>query len=272
MNLREKIYYYLTGQESKSARIFEAFTLLLNIIFCKLFILETYSFSRAVEDIFWIIEIGTAFFFIFELIIRVYSAKNRFKYILSIYNILDFIALLPTIILLIFGIFSVSFAIPFIKTIKVLKVLRILRFLRFFDNPNFFFGTIRVELLKGLRLLITVLIIFFISSGFFYHFEHEVNPNVETFGDAFYFSVVTLTTVGFGDITPKSAQGRFVTTIMIISGIILIPWQAGQIIKEWGKIKKRLSICKNCGLKYHEYDATYCKACGNIIYQEFDGH
>lgn len=272
MNFKNRISYYLTGQQSRSARAFEAITLILNIIFCKLFILETYSFSPGIENVFWTIEVVAAIFFVFELVLRIYTAPNKLKYIISIYNILDFVALLPTIILLLFGIFSIDIAVPFLKMIKVLKVLRILRFLRFFEDPKFFFGTMRIEILKGMRLLITVLIIFFVSSGFFFHFEQDVNEKVNTFGDAFYFSVVTLTTVGFGDITPMSSQGRFVTTIMIISGIILIPWQAGQIIKEWGKSTKRHSICNKCGLKYHDFDATYCKACGNLIYQEYDGH
>ena len=90
-------------------------------------------------------------------------------------------------------------------------------------------------------------------------------------GDAFYFTVVALTTVGFGDITPVSEGGKWVTVIMILSGIILIPWQGGQIIKEWLHSSKKSITCKKCGLKFHDDDASHCKSCGNIIYQEFEG-
>ena len=67
--------------------------------------------------------------------------------------------------------------------------------------------------------------IFFISAGLFYQVEHEVNAKAQNFGDAFYFTVVALTTVGFGDITPQSQGGKWVTVLMIISGITLIPFQ-----------------------------------------------
>jgi voltage-gated potassium channel len=102
--------------------------------------------------------------------------------------------------------------------------------------------------------------------------EHDTNPAIKNFGDAFYFSVVSLTTVGFGDIIPASEGGRWVTVLMIFSGIILIPWQVGQIVKEWIRLSaKKEVVCPRCGLKYHDKDASHCKACGHVIFQEFDG-
>jgi voltage-gated potassium channel len=123
-----------------------------------------------------------------------------------------------------------------------------------------------------MRLILTIFMIFFISAGIFWNVESPVNENVNTFGDAFYFTVVALTTVGFGDITPVSAGGKWVTVLMILSGIILIPWQVGQIVREWIYLStKKNVICKTCGLKFHEKDASHCKSCGEVIYQEFDG-
>ena len=119
-------------------------------------------------------------------------------------------------------------------------------------------------------MVFTIFIIFFISAGLFFHVENGINSVVNNFGDAFYYVVVTITTVGFGDIIPISDGGRIVTVLMIISGIILIPWQASQVIKEWSQTKKKKSTCKNCGLMYHDEDASHCKSCGHIIYQEYD--
>ena len=113
--------------------------------------------------------------------------------------------------------------------------------------------------------------IFFISSGLFFYVEHEVNPGLSTFGDAFYFTVVALTTVGFGDITPISEGGKWVTVLMIISGIILIPWQVSKIVKEWVRMASKKDVaCPGCGFRYHDKDASHCKSCGHIIYQEID--
>ena len=121
-----------------------------------------------------------------------------------------------------------------------------------------------------MKLLLTVLVLFFVSAGLFYSAEHAANPAVGNFGDAFYYTVVTLSTVGFGDITPVTQAGRWVTVATIIAGIIVIPWQAGKIIKEWRDKEKVNVTCPNCGLEYHDPDASHCKACGQVIYQEYD--
>ena len=114
--------------------------------------------------------------------------------------------------------------------------------------------------------------IFFISSGLFFFVENTINPNVDNFGDAFYFTVVALTTVGFGDIAPLSDAGKWVTILMILSGIIFIPWQVSQIVKEWVRMEtKKEVICPGCGLRYHDEDASHCKSCGHSIFQEYDG-
>ena len=129
-----------------------------------------------------------------------------------------------------------------------------------------------MQVLKVIRLFITILMIFFISSGLFFYVEYGLNPNVNNFGDAFYFTVVALTTVGFGDIIPRSDAGKWVTVLMILSGITLIPWQISQIVKEWARMATKKEItCPGCGLKYHDADASHCKSCGHVIYQEYDG-
>ncbi|MBN1903563.1 MAG: two pore domain potassium channel family protein, partial [Deltaproteobacteria bacterium] len=152
-----------------------------------------------------------------------------------------------------------------------IRILRVFRFLRFTATPDFFFGILTIHVLRVVKLFMIIFMIFFISSGCFLLFENGINPNVTTFGDAFYFTVVTLTTVGFGDIAPVTGGGRAVTVLMIISGIILIPWQASQIVKEWVHMATKSDvICKKCGLRYHDRDASHCKSCGSIIYQEID--
>ena len=120
--------------------------------------------------------------------------------------------------------------------------------------------------------MLTILIIFFVSSGLFYQAEYLSNSQVDNFGDAFYFTVAALTTVGFGDIVPMTRGGRWVTILMILSGIILIPWQASRIVREWVQMStKQDTICGQCGLRFHDKDASHCKSCGHVIYQEYEG-
>ncbi|MCP4221560.1 MAG: ion transporter [bacterium] len=265
--LRQTIQFYLIDCKTIPGKVIDVFIIFLNVLICILFAIDTYDISPATRALLWKIEAVIIVLFIIEYIARLYGSRNRLKHVFNIFSLIDLAAILP-----IFFIFFTPATPLRIGFIRIIRVIRVFRFLRFTADPIFFFGTISGRLLKIMRLCFTILMIFFVSSGLFWFVEHAANPKVSNYGDAFYFSVVTLTTVGFGDITPVSEGGRWVTVLMILSGIVLIPWQVGQIIKEWmGLSLKKAVSCKQCGLKYHDDDASHCKACGNVIYQEFDG-
>ncbi len=269
---RETIQFYLIDCKTPLGKAIDIFIILLNLVICAIFVIETYPVSEATKRLIWNIEIIIVLFFMFEYAARLYGAKNRLRQLIDVYSIVDFIAIVPTLSLLVLPLFGIIPNFGFVKVIRVIRVLRIFRFLRFTADPYFFFGTITIRLLNLIKLFLTIFMIFFISSGLFFHVENTLNPNVETFGDAFYFTVVTLSTVGFGDIIPMSEPGKWVTVLMILSGIILIPWQVSRIVKEWLHIAtKKDVICPQCGLRYHDENASHCKSCGHIIYQEYDG-
>ncbi|NQU99074.1 ion transporter [Candidatus Woesearchaeota archaeon] len=268
-SLREKIRFYLIDCNSVPGKLIDIFIMLLNLMICAILVIDTYNISDATRVFFWNLEVVIVFFLIIEYFARLYGARNKLKHIFNIYSVIDLISILPTVLMFIPA-FSLNIGV--IKILRVFRVLRVFRFLRFTADQHFFFGSITLHLLKVLRLLMTLLIIFFVSSGFFWFSEHSVNPNVENFGDAFYFSVIALTTVGFGDITPLSEGGQWVTVLMILSGIILIPWQVAQVVKEWMYVSNKKDIvCPECGLKYHDKDASHCKTCGHVIYQVHNG-
>jgi len=269
---RETLQFYLIDCKTTLGKLIDIFIILLNLVVCATLVIETYPVSETTRQILWRIEVIIVLFFIIEYIARLYASKNRLRQLLDVYSILDLIAILPTISLLVLPLFGIAPNFSFLKLIRIFRVFRIFRFLRFTADPDFFFGSIAPHVLKVVRLFITIFMIFFISSGLFYYVENEVNTGVKTFGDAFYFTVVALTTVGFGDITPLSEGGKWVTVLMILSGIVLIPWQVSMIIKEWVIMGSKGDIvCAGCGLRYHDRDASHCKACGNLIYQEYDG-
>lgn len=266
--LREKIQFYLIDCKTIPGKLIDASIIFLNVLVCILFVIDTYEdIPQSTKNFLWYMEMVIIVIFVIEYIARLYGSRRRVKHIFNIFSLIDLAAILP-----VFFIFFPTAAPLKIGFIRVIRILRIFRFLRFTADPIFFFGTISSRILKIIRLLFTILIIFFVSSGLFWFVEHGANPEIRNFGDAFYFSVVSLTTVGFGDITPHTDGGRWVTVLMVLSGIILIPWQVGQIVKEWiGLSAKKEVVCRRCGLKYHDKDASHCKACGHIIYQEFDG-
>ena len=269
---RESIRKHLYKSTTLLGKIIDIFIIFLNLMICIVFVLETYPISQQTRDLLWDIELVTVFFFIVEYIVRLYCSPHRIKHIFYIYSIIDLVAILPTLSLLILPFFGISLDIRILRIIRIVRVFRIFRFLRFTVNEYFFFGSITRHMLEVTRLVLTILIIFFISSGIFFYVENSANPDINTFGDSFYFTVVALTTVGFGDITPVSDAGRWIIVLMILSGIILIPYHASQIVREWFYIAvKKEVVCPQCGLRYHEKDASHCKSCGHVIYQEYEG-
>jgi len=264
---RRQVRFYLLDHETYLGKGIDVGLLVLNLVFVAVYVTQTYPLSPETATLLWRLEVAIGAVFAVEYALRLYGAGNRVAEFFNGYTIVDLVAILPTFILVALPVTAVPFNVGFLR---VLRVVRVLRFYRFTDDAEFFFGTIDDNTLRALKLLLTVLVLFFVSAGLFYSVEYGVNPDVGNFGDAFYYVVVTISTVGFGDIIPVTAAGRWVTVGAILAGIIVIPWQAGKIVKEWRSKEKVNVTCPNCGLSHHDPDASHCKACGHVIYQEYD--
>lgn len=238
----------------------------LNIVIVALFVIETYPLSPDTKEFLWKLEVSIIFVFIIEYILRFYGAPDRWSYVKDIYSVIDLVAIMPTLILLLLPVIGGYADLRFIYTIRIMAVFRIFRFLRFIAEDHLLFGIISLRMLNIARLVATIVIMFFIDSGLFYFVESPVNSDVNNFGDAFYFTVIAVATVGFGDIIPLSGAGRLVTVMMIISGIILIPIQASRIFREWiVTADRKRAVCPKCSLELHDADANYCKICGSRL-------
>ena len=248
-------------------RAIDIIIIALNLIAVSIFVLHTYDLSSAQQEMLWRLEIAVVAVFIMEYALRLYGAPDRGKHLKDAYSMIDLAAILPTLILLALPASAFVYDIRFIQILRVLTVFRIFRFLRFVSKSHMLFGTISQGKINIARLVFSIIIFFFVYSGIFYFVESPLNPKVNNFGDAFYFIVVAVSTVGFGDIVPVTGIGKLVTVVMIISGIILIPIQAARIFRAWmaSDRERKVQICPGCGLDRHDADARYCKACGEAL-------
>ena len=265
--VRERVRFYLLDHQTLGGKIVDVVLLILNLVFVGVFVVQTYPASQTTVLWLWRLEVAIVFVFVMEYVLRLYAAQNRIEEFVNPYTMVDLLSVMPTLSVLLA---PVPVIVQNVGFLRALRVIRVLRFYRFTQDEEFFFGTVSVGTLRTTKLLLTVLIIFFLFAGLFYSVEYRVNPEVNNFGDAFYYMVVTLTTVGFGDILPVSQMGRWVTVAGVLAAVILIPWQAGKIVREWTHKEKVKVTCPDCGLSYHDPDASHCKACGHVIYQEYD--
>ncbi|WP_455448975.1 ion transporter [Natrinema thermotolerans] len=264
---RETVRFYLLDHRTLLGKAIDIALLALNLAFVAVFVAETYPLPAELRTRLWGLEVAIAGVFVVEYVLRLYGAKDRLAEATNPYTVVDLLAILPTLLVVLLpGVGTVAG----IGFLRVVRVVRVLRFYRFTQDAEFFFGTVSDNALRALKLLLTVLVLLFVSAGLFYSAEQAANPDVATFGDAFYYVVVALSTVGFGDIVPITTAGRWITVASILAGIIVLPWQASKIVREWSHREKVDVTCPNCGLSSHDRDASHCKACGHIIYQEVD--
>ena len=253
---RENTAFYLKDLQTPLGKVINLTIVILVMLSSSIFVAETYYIPKSIYLVLNAIDVLILNIFAVEYLLRLWSAKNRIQYIFSIYSIIDLIAILPFFM----GAIDLGY-------IRLLRWFRILRLIRFVDR-KFLFGHITTE--DGAiftQILFTLFTIIFVYSGLIYQVEHPVNSEVfTTFVDAMYFAIVTMTTVGFGDVTPISEMGRLLTVLMILTGVALIPWQIGDLIKRIVKTANEVeTICCGCGLDLHDEDAKFCKICGTQL-------
>lgn len=256
--LRQQLGFYLDDIETPIGKTVNLTITALVVVSSAIFVMETYPLPLPVRSQLEWVETGILWLFALEYALRLWCAQNRREYLFSLYSIIDLLAIIPFFI----GSFNIQF-------LRVFRWFRILRLIRFLEGKTIFGYVSREDSAIFTRILMTLFIIVFIFSGLIYQAEHPKNPAVfRTFLDAVYFSVATMTTVGYGDVTPATEAGRLLTILMILTGIALIPWQIGNLIRRLVKTSNKVeSICPGCNESYHDADAKFCRLCGTPLEQ-----
>jgi voltage-gated potassium channel len=258
MLLSEKIAFYLEDIETSIGRGINLLITGLVLTSSAIFVVETYPISPALRERLDVLETGILLIFVVEYLLRFWVAQDKVKYFFSLYSMVDLVAILPFLL----GSTNVGF-------LRIFRWFRILRLIRFIGGRTILGYVSSEDSAIFARILFTLFSIVFVYSGLIYQVEHPINPTYGTFLDAVYFSISTITTAGLGDITPISQLGRFLTVLMLLTGIILIPWQLGDLVKRLVKTADQTEIaCSNCGLSSHDADARFCKVCGTPLTAE----
>lgn len=253
---RSQIGNYLDDFESGIGRGINIVLCFLILISSGIFVAQTYPIPATVSEILSYLDYGILVLFAIEYFLRLITAEAPLKFVFSLFSLIDLLAIAP----LFFGIFDIRF-------FRIFRWFRLLRLIRFFRLEISIFNIRTEDSIILSRIALTLFTIIFIYAGLIYQVEHDINPqSFQNFLDALYFAVVTMTTVGFGDKTPISDAGKIVTLMMILTGIAVIPWQLGDLIRQFIKTTNQQEIdCSKCGLVFHDQDAQFCKHCGTSL-------
>lgn len=200
--------------------------------------------------------------FTVEYIIRVLIVRRPVKYITSFYGLIDLLSVLPSYLsLLLPG----SHYLQIIRILRVLRVFRILKLVRFINQSNMLLNALLASRQKIAVFLFTITTILVVFGSIMYLIEGPENgfSNIPV---SIYWAVVTLTTVGFGDITPKTELGRAVSALVMILGYAILAVPTGIFTAELSQEMRRQRIdervCPQCRKRGHDREANYCLICG----------
>ncbi len=212
----------------------------------------------------WVITI----FFSFEYIARIVTVKKPAKYIFSFYGIIDFISTIP---LYLSFIFVGSNYLLTIRALRLLRIFRVLKITRYIGASNKLKRALLHSRAKIFIFLFTVFIICIIAGTLMFLIEGEEN-GFRNIPISIYWCIVTLTTVGYGDIVPVTPIGQFLAAIIMIMGYGIIAVPTGIVSAEFIKSDEHIHTnsfaCLNCNEAHHRDDAVFCHSCGEELHPD----
>ncbi len=223
----------------------------------------TYNFLYYGE---WIITI----FFTFEYVARIVSIKTPSKYIFSFYGIIDLLSTLP--LYLSFFVTGTS-ALLAVRALRLLRVFRILKISRYIGESNRLARAIRDSGAKILVFLFAVLVLCIIMGTVMYLIEGE-ESGFKSIPISVYWCIVTMTTVGYGDIAPATPLGQLIAALIMIVGYGIIAVPTGIVSAEYSqgqkskKVNLNTQVCSNCNTSDHRDGAKFCHKCGEDLQNE----
>lgn len=259
-NWRSKLHEIVFEAETTAGKAFDLTVITLILLSVLVVLLESVKSIRdSYGEMIFVAEWFFTIVFSIEYILRIISVKKPLRYALSFYGLIDLTAILPTYI---------SLFIPgtqFLLTIRILRLLRIFRILKltaYLTEANIITSALRASRRKISVFLLAILALVTIVGTAIYVIEGEEHGFTDI-PTSIYWAIVTLTTVGYGDLSPKTPLGKALASLVMIAGYAIIAVPTGIVTVELTRSSKEATtqICPDCHSYGHDADAVFCKYC-----------
>lgn len=273
---RKKLHEIIYEADTPMGRVFDVTLLILILLSVFFVMLESVGsidakYHKALYIGEWVITI----FFTFEYIARIITVKKPSKYIFSFYGIIDFLSTIPLYLSLILA--GSSYLLT-VRTLRLLRIFRILKLTRYIGAANQLTKALLLSRAKILVFLFFVLIVSVLAGTLMYIIEGE-ESGFTSIPRSVYWAIVTLTTVGYGDISPATPIGQFLASFLMIlgygiiavpTGIVGVEYSLSRNKKEMGDgyVHMNTQVCRDCGASKHRDDADYCRKCGSALHED----
>ena len=275
-NLKNKLHTIIYEADTPMGKLFDVVLLILILVSVILVMLESVtSIDTHYHDFLYFGEWVITIFFTIEYILRIITVKKASNYIFSFYGIIDFLSTIP---LYLSFILAGSNALLAVRALRLLRVFRILKITRYMGEANKLNKALRDSKPKIFVFLFAVLILSIIAGTIMYLVEGEQSGFV-SIPISVYWCIVTLTTVGFGDIAPVTPLGQFIAAIIMIMGYGIIAVPTGIVSAEYASKKTHTvddpeyihvntQSCQNCNENNHHDNAEFCHKCGSTLHEK----
>ncbi len=259
----KKIYRIIYFSDTPAGKLFDILLLIFILISTILIMLETVPVLNAkYHTIFYSLEFLITILFTLEYILRIVCVKDREEYIFSPLGFLDLLSILP---------FYIGLFFPAVHYFIILRMLRMLRIFRIFNladymhDGQFILSALRHSSRK-IYIFLLFLCIFIVIIGSIMYVVEDGKNGFTSIPQSIYWAVVTITTVGYGDISPVTPIGKVLSIVVMLCGYSIIAVPTGIVTSELRYQGKRFKeSCERCGNEEIDPDARFCKKCGEKL-------
>jgi voltage-gated potassium channel len=264
---KKKLAHIVFESNDRASRSFDLILLWLILGSIIVVILDSVAaLHQKYGDLFYILELAFTFLFTVEYLLRVWLTSKTLKYVTSFYGIVDLLAILP--VYLSFFIANTQL-LSVVRALRLLRVIRILKLGRYLAEADFLRESLKASATKIQIFLFSVLTIVLIMGTLMFVIEGP-ESGFTSIPVGMYWAIVTLTTVGFGDITPQTPLGQFLASLIMLLGYAVIAVPTGIVSSEMAKRRKpehfdQVKSCTFCGFDRIEPNDKYCRNCGEKV-------
>ena len=263
-NLRNKLYKIIFKSDTPAGKGFDVLliiSILLSVVVVMLDSVQYYN--NKYGDILYIMEWIFTLLFTVEYFLRIYCINRPLIYMRSFFGIIDILSIIPTYISIFF---PASRYLSIIRILRVLRIFRVLKLIFYIGEANILMDALVSARRKIIVFLFFIFTLATIIGSVMYLVEGEAN-GFTSIPRSIYWAIVTITTVGYGDISPQTALGQLLASFAMIIGYATIAVPTGIISAEYSTMKQKFNntVCPDCGNEDHEDDAKFCRTCGTTL-------
>ena len=263
-NWRKKLYIIIFEAETRLGKLFDVILIAAISLSVLVVMLDSmaeiraeYGYALRITE--WVFTV----LFSVEFVLRLICVRQPSKYFFSFYGMIDFLAILPTYLSLFL---PGTHYLTAIRVLRILRVFRVLKLVQCMKEANYLSSALIASRRKISVFLFAVIMIAIFAGSLIYVVEGQEN-GFTSIPTSIYWAIVTLSTVGFGDLAPQTGLGKFIATLIMILGYGIIAVPTGIVSYEMARVKdEELKYCPKCHATHHDDDAAFCKKCGtNLI-------